>query len=161
MSTLARHRSGVAAAIVAGGLALALLLGPANASATASRAEYAQQADPICKSTNQDWTRLWKRFIRANKKLRFHAAGNALASIGTLLSSTTASLRQIAPPPGDEALIAKWLGIWDRIAHFYGLAASDYRLGKYSSLRQVLKGTVRLNRQAGALVADFPFQACA
>jgi hypothetical protein len=133
----------------------------ASASAASTRAEYAQQADPICQASDQVTGRLWKRFLRANKRLMFHAAGNALAAIGTNLSATNDKLRLISPPPGDEALIAKWLGIWDRIAHLYGLAASDYRLGKYSSLTQVLKGTWRLNRQASALMADFPFQHCA
>jgi len=148
------------AVLAVGALALGLLLSPANAGAAASRAEYGQQADPICKAASKDWTRLWKRFLRADKRLRFHAAGNALASIGTRLSAMTASLRQLAPPPGDEALVSQWLGVWDRIAHFYGLAASDYRLGKYSSLLQVLKGADRLNRRASALMRGFPFVAC-
>ena len=149
----------VATVVVACCLALAGLAAP-GASAAADRSEYANQADPICRSTNHAWTRLWKRFLQANRQLKFHAAGNALAGIERVLSSTTAKLRQISPPPGDEALISKWLGTWDRIAHLYGLAASDYRLGKYSSLDQVLRGAARLNRRAGALVSGFPFQAC-
>ena len=149
--------------IALGGLSATIALAAfsaTSANAAADRAEYAQQADPICKAASQDWTRLWKRFLRADKKLRFHAAGNALASIGTRLSAMTASLRQITPPPADEALVSRWLGVWDRIAHFWELAASDYRLGKYSSLRQVLKGADRLNGQAAALMGGFPFTAC-
>ena len=150
----------LATVVVASCLALGGLAAP-GASAAADRSEYANQADPICQSTNEAWSRLWKRFLQADRRRKFHAAGNALASIETVLYSTTAKLRQISPPPGDEALISQWLGTLDRIAHFYGLAASDYRLGKYSSLRQVLKGAGRLNRRAGALVSEFPFQACA
>jgi hypothetical protein len=133
----------------------------APVSAASTREEYTQQADPICLASNKAWSRLWKRFLRADKQLKFHAAGNALNAIGTNLAATNDKLRLIAPPPGDEALIGQWIGIWDRIAHFYELAASDYRLGKISSLRQVLKGTVRLSKSAARLVSAFPFQACA
>jgi hypothetical protein len=147
--------------IVTGSLALVSLVSPTSAIATADRAEYVQQADPICQASNKAWTRLWKRFLRADSRLKFHAAGNALAAIGTNLSAANAKLRQIAPPPGDEALIAEWIGIWDRIAHFYALAASDYRLAKISSVRQVLEGVARLNGRATKLVSAFAFQSCA
>ena len=133
----------------------------APASAASTREEYAQQADPICRTSNKAWSRLWKRFLRADRQLKFHAAGNALNAIGTNLAATNDKLELIAPPPGDAALIGKWIGIWDRIAHFYELAASDYRLRKFSSLRQVLEGTVRLSKGAARLVSGFPFQACA
>jgi hypothetical protein len=91
MSKEARTRHNAAVVLAVGALALALLLSPASAGAAASRAEYAQQADPICKDASQDWTRLWKRFLRADEKLGFHAVGSALASIGTTLSAMTVS----------------------------------------------------------------------
>ncbi|HEY6770902.1 MAG TPA: hypothetical protein VI035_00465 [Solirubrobacterales bacterium] len=138
---------------------IALWAAPADAAST--RAEYALQADPICKSSDRDTNRLMKRFWQANKKFRIHAAGNALAAVGRRLLSGNNQLRAIMPPPGDEALIAQWIHIWDKISENFALAASDYRLGWYGRVEHLFKASSRLGATARHVVAGFPFQYCA
>jgi hypothetical protein len=134
---------------------------PADAAST--RAEYAAQADPICKSSDKQTGRLSKRFVGLAKQYPFkiQAAANALEGISRTISSTNSSLRLIPPPPGDEALIPQWLDIWDRIAAKYRLGASAYRLNEFKKLNHLLSTAIRLNRRARALVSDWPFQHCA
>ena len=131
------------------------------ADAASTRAEYALQADPICRSSDTDTSRLLKRFWRANKKFRYHAAGNALAAIGRRELSANNQLRAIIPPPGDEALIAQWIHLWDQVSENYAVAASDYRLGEYKRVAHEFRASQRLATTARQLVAGFPFQACA
>jgi hypothetical protein len=134
---------------------------PADAAST--RAEYAAQADPICKSNDKDFHHLWKRFLRLAKQYPFkiQAAANALERMGTRYSSSIRSLRLIAPPPGDEALIAQWLDLHNQSAAKYPLAASAYRLGEYKRLNRLIGSADRLARQASSLMSEFPFQYCA
>jgi|SRR5262245_31846601 len=135
----------------------------ASASAAATRAEYAAQADPICKSSDKHTGRLAKRFVRLAKQYPFkiQAAANALEGISTTLSSTNGSIRLIPPPPGDEAVVSQWLDIWDRIAANYRLGASAYRLDEFKRLNHLLAAAVRLNGRARSLMSDWPFQQCA
>ena len=71
------------------------LIAVAPADAASTREEYAVQADPICLSSDQDTSRLMKSFWRANKKFRYHAAGNALAAVGRRILSGNNQLRAI------------------------------------------------------------------
>ena len=70
------------------------LIAVAPADAASTRAEYAVQADPICRSSDQDTSRLMKSFWRANKKFRYHAAGNALAAVGRRICREMTSFEQ-------------------------------------------------------------------
>jgi hypothetical protein len=138
---------------------MAVWAAPAGAAST--RAEYALQADPICRSADQDTTRLWKRFLRLNKRSKSKGATNALRSIKARTKSSNRELRLIAPPPGDEALIGEWLGIWDQIATRWGFAALGYKLKLWSELDNQLHQISQRVREARRVVSGFPFQACA
>jgi hypothetical protein len=138
-----------------------IAIGAGTAAAASTREEYALQADPICRSSDRETSRLFKRFWHANKKFRIHAAGNALAAIGRRLLSANNQLRAIEPPSGDEAVIAQWIHIWDKVSENFALAASDYRLGWYGRVEHLFKASNRLGATARHLVAGFPFQACA
>ena len=135
----------------------------APADAASTRAEYAAQGDPICKSNNQDFHHLWKRFLRLANQYPFkiQAAANALERMGSRYSSSIRSLRLIAPPPGDEALIANWLDLHSQSAAKYPLMASAYRLNNYKRLNRLIGSADRLARHASSLMSDFPFQHCA
>jgi hypothetical protein len=137
------------------------LIAVAPAHAASTREEYAVQADPICRSSDQDTSRLMKSFWRANKKFRYHAAGNALAAVGRRILSGNNQLRAIVPPPGDEVLIGQWIHLWDKVSENFAVAASDYRLGWYGRVAREFKSSRRLGAQARQLVAGFPFQHCA
>jgi hypothetical protein len=138
-----------------------MLTAAASASAAATREEYAAQADPYCQAEGKDNSRHLKRFIQADKHGRYHAAGNALNAIGQRISQTNGQLRLLSPPPGDETVIAQWLGDWDVIAHKWVLSASAYRLGEYRRAQHLINTTGGIAKKAGALVAAFPFQYCA
>jgi hypothetical protein len=140
-----------------------LLMGAPVAGAASTRAEYAAQADPICKSNDKDFNRLWKRFLRLANQYPFkiQAAANTLERMGKRYSSSVNSLHLIAPPPGDEALIAQWLDLHSQSATKYPLAASAYRLNNYKRLNRLIDSADRLARHASSLVADWPFQRCA
>ena len=138
---------------------IAVWAAPADAAST--RAEYALQADPICRSSDQDTTRLWKRFLRLNKRSKSKGATNALRGIKARTKSSNRELRLIAPPPGDEALIGQWLGIWDQIATRWGFAALGYKLELWSEVDNQLHQISQRAREARRVVSGFPFQACA
>jgi hypothetical protein len=140
---------------------IAVWAAPAEAAST--RAEYAAQADPICKSNDKAFSHLWKSFLRLADQYPFkiQAAADALERTGRRYSSTIRSLRLIAPPPGDEALIAQWLEVHSRSAAVYPLAASAYRANDYKRLNRLIGRAVRLTRHARSFVSDFPFQHCA
>jgi hypothetical protein len=140
---------------------IAVWAAPAEAAST--RADYAAQADPICKSNDKDFDHLWKRFLRLAKQYPFkiQAAANALEHMGSRYSSSIRSLRLIVPPPGDEALIAQWLKLHGRSAAVYPLAASAYRANDYKRLNRLIGRADRIARQARSLMSDFPYQYCA
>ena len=149
-------------ALVGGCLVLAYLVTPSSVSAAATRAEYALQAEPICKSSNKDVNRSWRRYLRAAKQWPFkiQAAANALEGIGRRYSLLVSSLRLIAPPPGDEARIPQWLDLHGRAAAVWPLAASAYRLDNFKRLDRLLERSDRLQRQASSLMSGFPFRQC-
>jgi len=138
---------------------IAVWVAPADAAST--RAEYAAQADPICRSADQDTTHLWKRFLRLNKVSKSKGATNALRSIKARIKSANRELSLITPPPGDEALIGEWIGIWDQIATRWGFAALGYKLKLWSEVDNQFHKISQRGRQARRVVSGFPFQACA
>lgn len=139
---------------------MTVAVAPANAAST--RAEYAQQADPICKQSDQHTTNLWRRFLRLNKKSEFNKKATAtLGRIGTAIASANHSLRLITPPPGDEALIDQWLDIWDGVARRWKAAAFGYKLKLWSEVDNQLNHIAQKVKEARRVVAGFPFQACA
>lgn len=153
-------RKAVMPFVLSAGL-IALWTAPADAAST--RAEYAAQADPICKSGDKNINRHWKRFLRLAKQYPFkiQAAANALEGAGRSYSSAVRSLGLIPPPPGDEARISQWLDLHSRSAAKYPLAASAYRANDYKRLNRLLGNADRLERQASSLMSDFPFGYCA
>lgn len=146
--------------LLVGCLAVACLAAPASAGAAATRDEYAQQADPICKSADKDTARLSKRFLRLSKRDKLQRAGNALEAIGRRNFSANAALRPIAPPPGDEVAIYGWIDLWDQIGRKWVLSAPAFRHGKFLRVSSLLRSTIPLAKQADLLIADFPFRAC-
>ena len=137
----------------------ATLAAPADAAAT--REEYALQADPICKQTDKHNNRQWKRFLRLNKQSESKGATKALRRIGVGFDSSNRELRLIVPPPGDEALIAEWIGIWDRVARRWKFAAHAYSHKLWSEFDSQLNRIDQLAKEGRGVVSGFPFQACA
>ena len=146
--------------LVAGGLLLGAVA-PQGAAAAATPAEYAAQADPICNSANKDLDRIWKRYLRFNKRGPAKGAVNALRKLGARIASSNGELRLIAPPPGDEARIDQWIDIWDQVANRWKLAARAYKLMRWGEVSNHFGHIDRLASEARGVVFDYPFQACA
>jgi hypothetical protein len=116
-------RGGVA---VIGGL-VALAIAAAPAQATTDRADYAAQANAVCKSGNAQQKQLYEGFEQAidrinakEKKVHGRKRAKLESKIETLFNqiddqslaiadATHSQLKLIAAAPGDEQLVADWL----------------------------------------------------
>jgi hypothetical protein len=105
----------------------ALALGAAPALATADRAEYAANANPVCAAANAQSERLLDDFSRRLTKLsqkenesRGRNGRSPFTDIDRMFSrinarllalsaATNGQLQNIAPAPGDEAIVGSWL----------------------------------------------------
>ena len=106
--------------------AAVLALAAPNATAAATRSEYAAQVNPICADANTQVEQVYAQLTRKLRKLdqADNKKGNGLGLIrrfDKLFAQTSrrvegiyaAELTQIAPiapAPGDEALVASWFG---------------------------------------------------
>jgi hypothetical protein len=106
--------------------AAAIALHVAGASAAATRSEYAAQVNPICASANAQADQVFKRLARKVRKLDRAQGkkGNGLGLLGRIgklfaqadrrteqiYDAELAQIAPIAPAPGDEAVVASWLG---------------------------------------------------
>jgi hypothetical protein len=129
------RRAGTALSVAA----VALGLTAPGAAATSDRAEYLAQVNPICATANQEIDRLtgevMRKLKRAEKKQKDQGGGSVVVfpsaegkkqklppfdKISQLFNwytrqvlavedSELASLRAVAPAPGDETLVADWL----------------------------------------------------
>lgn len=113
---------------------LALSAGPAFA--TSDRLDYADQANPICKSSNQqtddliqsteaEIDRLYGLHPKSRKKARRLRERRDLLEqqlpfqIVALYQAELENLEKIAAPPGYESTVAAWLGTRQRISALY------------------------------------------
>jgi hypothetical protein len=172
-------RGGVA--VIGGIVALAIAATPAHA--TTDRADYAAQANTICKSGNAQQKQLYESFEQAidrinakEKKARGKKQAKLENKIDRLFSqiddqslaiadATHAQLKLIPAAPGDEQLVADWLGIsqglLDLIGQLNALNAKIEKLffapPKGHSLRAFMKQerkVKRLEKQANGLYAQ-------
>jgi hypothetical protein len=109
-----------------------LALTAAPALATADRADYAAQANPICAAGNAESERVISDFQRHFKKLgkderqqlvkpgnssldKFDRLFLALSrKLITIEATVLFQLQQVAPAAGDEGLVTSWLGVWQQ-----------------------------------------------
>jgi hypothetical protein len=122
--------------IAVGGCAIALAVAASSASAATDRLDYADQANPICKSSNKqvvdlyeavetETDRLESLHPKSRKKfLRFHRRAEQLYEqlpfqILALYRAELDQLKAIGPPPGYEGTVASWLVARAEIASLY------------------------------------------
>jgi hypothetical protein len=114
----------------------ALAIGASPAHATTDRIHYADQANPICASTNKQWVQLYEsteaeveRLERIHAKNRKHARrlerrqeqlyDQLPLQFLAIYRAQLEQLRVIAAPPGYEDTVAQWIGTRDHIAAVY------------------------------------------
>ena len=126
-------KGGIAAA---GGCLIALGVAASPAVATTDRLDYADQANPICKSSNKQVDDLYESTEaeidrleslhpkNRKKALRVHERSDQLYEqlpfrILELYRAELDQLKGIAPPPGYEGTVAPWLATRAEIASLY------------------------------------------
>jgi DNA repair ATPase RecN len=138
---------GVLAACVAAGV---FAIAAARADATTDRVDYSDQANPICASTNKQYVQLYESFEAAIERLDNRRVKNRKQArklnrkverlyeqlpfqIIALYKAELEQLRAIAPPPGYEDTVARWLGTRTEIAALYD---------QYLQIEQELEGSI-------------------
>jgi hypothetical protein len=128
--------------------ALALSASPARG--TTDRIDYADQANPICASTNKQVVQLYEaveaeierleRLDPKNKKKARRLRERAYRLYEQLpfqylviYRAELAQLKAIAAPPGYEDTVARWLGVRERIAALYQ---------QYLEIEELLEGPI-------------------
>jgi hypothetical protein len=122
--------------VAIGGCVIALAVVASPALATTDRLDYADQANPICKSANQQYEQLYEsaeaeidRLYDLNPKSRKKARRiydrietleNQLPSlILGIYQAELGQLKSIAAPPGYESTVATWLATRQEILTLY------------------------------------------
>jgi hypothetical protein len=125
----------VSATLIAAAITLiALAIRPAMAPAASTRAEYVAQVDPICHTTDVRGKRLMRKHhlptVIDLNELRGGGRDDQLVVAKQLALSShqvigpfIAAISPVPAPPGDEDIIAKWIG--------------DYRFFMRNSIRAV------------------------
>jgi hypothetical protein len=113
---------------------LAIVASPA--AATTDRVDYSDQANPICASTNKQYTQVYESFEAQLDRLEGHRVKNRKQArkrsrrferlyeqlpfqIIALYKAELEQLKAIVPPPGYEDTVTRWLGTRGEIAALY------------------------------------------
>ncbi len=134
---------------------------PASAGAAATRAEYVAQADPVCAVATKEIDAAGKGALSNLKKLKFKAAAREYLAAARAFDESIASLRLIAPPAADAALIDRWLRKQSETAAVIRRAAKLARQKRVRELSRAGERSVKLAEESARVVAGFGFQACA
>jgi hypothetical protein len=154
--------------------------GAAPTHAASTRAEYGRQTDSICSSANPQLDQLGGAFDQVRSRLLVHKVSDRKFSklnrriqrleiqmrlqYSAIFHSELDQLRQVTPAPGDEAMVADWigtreslLGIWDQNTE---ITKRILRLNRRSakgwiSLRALLRAVDRINKQATRLLNQY------
>jgi hypothetical protein len=144
--------------MIATGVAIAALaIAASPAAATTDRIDYSDQANPICASTNKQYDQVYESFEaqldrldgrrsknrkQARKRVRqFERLYEQLPfQIIALYKSELEQLKAIAPPPGYEDTVTRWLGTRGEIAALYE---------QYLQIDQQLEGPLLEPRKDG------------
>lgn len=114
----------------------ALAISASPAAATTDRVDYSDQANPICASTNKQYEQVYEDFEAQLDRLEGRPSKNRKQArkrvrkferiyeqlpfrILALYKAELEQLKAIAPPPGYEDTVARWLGTRGDIAALY------------------------------------------
>jgi hypothetical protein len=159
---------------------IALTAAAPPAYATTSRDDYGVAVSAICSAANPQLEQLGAAFDQTKSGLLRHKVSDRKFSklnrrverleirmrvqYSAIFHSELDQLRQVAPAPGDEALVADWiatreslLGIWDQNT---GITKRILRLNQLSakgriSLRALIRASNQINKQAMRLFDQY------
>jgi hypothetical protein len=168
------ERSRKVAQVASAGLALLFLIfGVAKADAAASRAEYIAQADPICESglvrENAALAKYRKEQAALIKKGRkgapilpaqLRSTARYFNRFSRIEGKVTQGLSPLVAAPGDEALIATWIGKRRQVVDLTHRATRPLVKGNRKKFMRLLTAALEADRQSGVLMQDFGFSHC-
>jgi hypothetical protein len=146
-------------ALAAGAALLAVSAAPASGAAT--RAEFAAAAEPVCADASAEIRSLNKQARRSAKRGRDRTAGRTIKRIGGVFSGSISDVRRIAPPPGDEALIADWLGLMGQVGSNLKAMGRAHMKGQIGRRNNLFLRNQEIGTAAITLTRDWGFHACA
>jgi hypothetical protein len=150
---------------------VALAITATAAFATATRAEYVAQVDPICQSAHIKGKtalhsfkarirQLKSRGIDPEGKAGIRAAVQFYGRVVRIVRPTFSEIARVPAPPGDEALISQWLRrnaqVVERLQNFVRLLPQ----GKERKAQRAFSRALQADFDADNLVRDFGFKYC-
>jgi hypothetical protein len=141
--------------------ALAILLTAATASATANRAEYVAQVDPICAHELAGAKRTLGGVNGDLVKGRYKQAGVKFARANNVFKKGVNNVAAVSPPSADAALIDQWVQM---LSAQIPLAARASKVLKHEAPRakviRAIRRLFRVSDETQALVSDYGFTSC-
>jgi hypothetical protein len=151
---------------------IALAITATTASGASTRSEYVAQVDPICQNTHVQEKaaahsfkarahQLIKRGVDPESKPGIRAAVHFYGRIARAERRAIGDIASVAPAPGDEEIISKWLGkrmkVVARLQHLIRVLPQ----GEEHKARRAISRAFKADFEADNLVQDFGFRYCA
>jgi hypothetical protein len=153
---------------------IALAIIASTAAAASTRAEYVAQVDPICHAAHVKEKAAAHRFKkRAHQLVRRgmdpdHPSAAGIRAVvrfyGLVIRiqrSLNTDIANVAPAPGDETLISRWLQIRSKVPPRLQQFLRTFSEGKQHKARRAISRAFKADFQAYSLMQDFGFKYCA
>jgi hypothetical protein len=142
------------------GALFALCFASLAAAEEVTRDSYREAVEPICKQNAEANMRIFKGVRTMVRKQQFKTAAARFDKAAKALKQTVAQLRQVPPPPVDEARLKKWLDDVSIEVSLFEQTAAKLRAG---NARAAIRLVSRLTHQANvsnSVVIPFEFHYC-
>jgi hypothetical protein len=141
-------------------MAAALLAALPAAAAEQTRETYKDTVEPICRANTKANERILAGVRKEVKENKLKTAATKFSKAADALKRTWGQLKNVPPPAGDEARLAKWLDLVSEEAELFARTATKLRSGqKAAALGMVVRLTSTANR-ANSQVLPFDFTYC-
>ncbi len=139
------------------GVALVVVLA-STAFAAATHDEYVSQVNPICKRAAPGLKRIPSRIRHTGNPFIDSLEESIL--YGKLLGKALNKIERIPPAPGDEALVAAWIGEGRSVTRYIKAEFRAFLHGKPKRVKVMIKRIVVHQRRAASYAAALGLTAC-
>jgi hypothetical protein len=144
-----------------GAVVFAVLVAVASAvAAEASRAEYREAAEPICKVNTKANERILGGVKAEVRHDKLKTAAAKFAKAATALKQTQRQLEALPQPAGDRARLGKWFAYVSSEVSYFEAIANKLRAGKKGAAEQYVSRLTVTATQANNAVLPFEFDYC-
>jgi hypothetical protein len=154
-----KNHRGLIAAVVLG---MALLIAAANAAAAdaPTRDEYVAQLESVCRP-NADATQKAMKGARADIKAeQLKVASGKFAKATAIFVDSLAAIEAAAPPAGDEAKLAKWIGYLQMQLSYLKQITTQLRADHAVPAQRLIARFIHNGNLANNTVLAFGFDYC-